>query len=181
MGIEACDGTPGCANPKGDADPATYPGNRSAALKDYFRGTLLRINATYQSEYFWLWAGEGWAPRTNASMPMSDPAIQGVVEGFRALHEAKVETGLDVALATSGWTLGPRGDRAYFDSVLPEGFVMSSINEKIGLQNVEPAYTNVTRHRDAWSIPWLEDDSAMNGVQLCKIVILSRFACCPSR
>eukprot|EP01046_Picozoa_sp_COSAG06_P009521 COSAG06_NODE_498_length_15000_cov_60.875721_12_plen_72_part_00 len=33
------------------------------------------------------------------------------------------------------------------------------------LQNVEAAYQNVTKH-ESWSIPWLEDDSAMNGVQL---------------
>jgi hypothetical protein len=42
---------------------------------------------------------------------------------------------------------------------------MSSLNEKVGLQNVAAAYSNVTRH-PSWSIPWLEDDSAMNGVQL---------------
>lgn len=167
VGIEACDGTPNCANPKGDADPAQYPGDKTAALKDYFRGALLHINRTYGSEIFWLWTGEGWAPRTNATMPMSDPAIQGVVEGFRALHEAREETGLQIALATSGWTFGPLANRAYFDTVLPPDVIMSSINEKIGLQNVELAYTNVTTHgRPAWSIPWLEDDSAMTGVQL---------------
>ena len=49
IGIEACDGTPNCANPKGNADPAQYPGDKSAALKDYFRGALLHINATYKS------------------------------------------------------------------------------------------------------------------------------------
>lgn len=47
--------------------------------------------------------------------------------------------------------------QAYFDSVLPEGYTLSSINEKIGLQNIEAEYGNVTRH-DKWSIPWLEDD-----------------------
>ena len=163
VGIEACGVC--CSNPAADADPPQYPGDRTAALKDYYSGTLLHINATYQSEYFWIWTSEAWGPRTNASTPMSDLAVQGMVENFQALHEAKEETGLPTKLATGGWTLGPLADLAYFDNVLPEGFVMTSINEKIGMQNVEAAYGNVTKHQ-GWSIPWMEDDSAMNGVQL---------------
>lgn len=48
------------ANPKGIVDPSGYRGNRSAALKEYYKGALLHINATYRSEYFWIWTGEGW-------------------------------------------------------------------------------------------------------------------------
>ena len=184
VGVEAC-GVDCSPTPAGNADPPQYPGDRTANLTEYYRGTLLHINATYQSEYFWIWSSEGWAPRSNASIPVSDPAIQGIVENFHALEQAKQETGLATKLATGGWTLGekktkrpasslllspsiceiacedndlptgsgqdnckknseqegwfvfrtgPLADLAYFDSVLPEGWVMSSINEKIGCE-----------------------------------------------
>jgi len=50
-------------------------------------------------------------------------------------------------------------------SLSPLGWTLSSINEAVGNANVEPEYTNVTHH-PKWSIPWLEDDPGMTGLQL---------------
>ena len=53
---------------------------------------------------------------------------------------------------SAGWTLGPLDNRSYFD-VLPPGWSLSSINEKVGNWPPEPEYANVTQH-DKWVIPW---------------------------
>ena len=49
--------------------------------------------------------------------------------------------------------MGPLDNRSYFDDVLPPGWSLSSINEKVGNWPPEPEYANVTQH-DKWVIPW---------------------------
>lgn len=170
--IETCVGIE-----SGNAIPTHYPGNKHAELVDYYKGMLLHINATYKASCFWIWTGEGWPARHNASIAVEDPIVQTVVSDLLAAHAAWQELGLNgtTTLATGGWTVGPMTDRTYFDKVLPPAYTLSSINEYIGNANVEPAYRNITsisqqgkgvESRKAWSIPWLEDDSAMIGTQL---------------
>ena len=78
--------------------------------------------------------------------------VQTVLADMLAADAAKKATGANFSLATCGWTLGPLDNRSYFD-VLPSGWSLSSINEKVGNWPPEPEYANVTQH-DKWVIPW---------------------------
>jgi len=90
-------------------------------LKEYYKGALEHITATYKSDMFWIWTSEGWEARKNATMALSDPAIGGVLDDFEALHDASRELNSSIELATGGWTLGPMIERSYFDRVLAPG------------------------------------------------------------
>ncbi len=68
-------------------------------------------------------------------------------------------------LATCGWVLGPKQDRALFDKFLPKKMPMSCINREVGHAPVEPRFDNV-EDRPKWAIPWLEDDPALISPQL---------------
>ena len=83
-----------------------------------------------------------------------------------AAHQAREELGLDktLKLATCGWTVGPRVQREYFDTVLPDDWTISSINEGVGNVDCEPEYAKIVRH-PKWSIPWMEDDPGLLGLQ----------------
>ena len=71
-------------------------------------------------------------------------AVSSVVEDFLAADAAAKKIGANFSLATSGWTLGPAEDRAYFDKVLPPGWTLTSIDETLGDSPVESAYSNDT-------------------------------------
>ena len=92
-------------------------------------------------------------------------AVSSVVEDFLAADAAAKKIGANFSLATSGWTLGPAEDRAYFDKVLPPGWTLTSIDETLGDSPVESAYSNVTAHH-SWIIPWAEDDPHLGTTQL---------------
>ena len=92
-------------------------------------------------------------------------AVSSVVEDFLAADAAAKKIGANFSLATSGWTLGPAEDRAYFDKVLPPGWTLTSIDETLGDSPVESAYSNVTAH-NSWIIPWAEDDPHLGTTQL---------------
>ena len=122
---------------------------------DYFKGIFTRINRTYPIDYFWIWTPEGWAVRSDYSIPVTDPSVQIPVKDMLAAHQARKDLGLDqtLKLATCGWTVGPRVQREYFDTVLPtDGWTISSINEALGNTDCESEYAKITRH-PKWSIP----------------------------
>ena len=133
---------------------------------DYFRGIFTRINRTYPIDYFWIWTEENWAVRNDADIPISDPSVQLPVSDMLAAHQARKDLGLDktLKLATCGWTVGPRVQREYFDKVLPADWTITSINEGLGNVNCEPEYAKITNHAK-WSIPWMEDDPGLLGLQ----------------
>ena len=155
LGLKSCVGT--------EVGEAVPPQERAhpAALKEYYKGALQRIEATYRADYYWIWTPEGWPARNNASMELSDPSVVASINDFMALNQAKRELNSTISLATSGWTLGPRRDRSYFDKILPPEWALSSINEKVGNANVELEYRDVRPERETWSIPWLEDDPGL--------------------
>jgi hypothetical protein len=49
--------------------------------------------------------------------------------------------------------------------VLPDDFILSSIDQLVGNTPVDPAYEQVTHHRK-WVIPWMEDDPGLTVAQL---------------
>jgi hypothetical protein len=157
----------------------------NATLVDFYKGTLARIAATHKASHFWVWTGEGWAPRSDQSLNVTSAAVQFCLDEYAALHAARdalFPPNADAAeqvgsngdddlpryrpqLATGGWSVGPLANRSYWDAELPSDFIISSINENVGNTNVEPQYANITRHRK-WSIPWMEDDAGLAGMQL---------------
>ena len=85
---------------------------------------------------------------------------------FLAADAAAKAMNATFSLGTSGWTLGPMEDRAYFDKVLPRDWTLTSIDENLGTAGVEVAYAQV-QNRSAkggkWIIPWAEDGKFEQG------------------
>ena len=142
-------------------------GETNATATDLYRGTFERIMRSYPIDLFWIWTPEAWVPRNDATIDVTDEQVQSFVEDMLAAREAweALGGGEMFKLGTCGWTLGPKVDRSYFDKVLPDDIILSSINEAVGNANVQTEYSDV-RRKDKWSIPWLEDDPGMNLVQL---------------
>ena len=145
-----------------------------AWLQSTYEGALSRATRAFQLDYFWLWTQEVWNARDpfgshgNASWAaVGSDAVQTAVDDFLALDGARHALGLSdsLGLVTGGWTLGPRQQRAYFDSVLPQGWALASLDELLGTVDVEPEYANVTRHPSI-VMPWLEDDPHLGVSQL---------------
>lgn len=62
--------------------------------------------------------------------------MQDVVKDAQALQAARDAVFPEVTLASCGWVVGPAGYRSYFDSVLPAGWSMSSIDMDVGNTSV---------------------------------------------
>lgn len=140
----------------GTESPLHIPPPAAGNASDYYLGIFTRMQAAYGPvDYYWIWTSEGWSARSDAKMPVTDPAIRDVVQDMLAAHDARLRGNFtSLKLATCGWTVGPMVNRAYFDQVLPDDFTITSINEALGNTNCEPAYANMTKPR--WSIPWME-------------------------
>ena len=141
-------------------------------LAAMYEGALLRATRAFPLDYFWLWTQEIWGARfsTNASWAgLDSDLVSSVVDDLLALDAARAAANLSadsLGLVASGWTLGPRLDRAFFDRALPrEGWSLASLDELLGTVDVEAAYKNVTRH-DGWLMPWVEDDPHLGMPQL---------------
>jgi hypothetical protein len=63
---------------------------------------------------------------------VTDPLVQDAVKDALALTAARDAVAPHLKLASCGWVIGPLGARAYFDSVLPLGWSMSSIDMNVG-------------------------------------------------
>jgi hypothetical protein len=163
VGVKTCLGTEA---------PLAHPPTAGAATTaiDLYRGIIARLKAKrIPLDYYWSWTPESWStgagdPGTNASMPMDHPAIADVLADFLALDAAARLENAEFELATCGWSLGPKGNRSYFD-VLPAGWTLSSINEAVGNTPTEKQYADVTHHK-SWAIPWMEDDPGLLAPQL---------------
>jgi len=91
----------------------------------------------------------------------------------RHAHGVWASEDWDFALATAGWTLGPKDDPAYLDRVLPtDGFkALSGLTYDVGRNPDEygsatqSGYANVSRHA-ALIMPWLESDDALGWPEL---------------
>ena len=137
VGVKTCVGTQDLIQ---DTLPRTSPA-RNATSVELYTGVFERIKAAkIPIDYYWLWTGEGFAGRGDASKSISSqphvansssPAVQAWFADALAMDAAHKATGANFSLATCGWTLGPLNNRSYFDA-LPPGWTLSSINEKTG-------------------------------------------------
>ena len=86
---------------------------------------------------------------------------------IKLAYEALRNVGAPFRLATAGWMLGPKHDRAAFDADLPKDIPMSTLLEELGTIVVDPAFGKIAG-REKWAIPWLESDvyQGLAGVQL---------------
>jgi hypothetical protein len=101
--------------------------NASHTAQEYWEGTFERVMAAYPIDEFWFWMPESWQWD---AVPISSPIVQDAVTDLLHAAAAKNATQAPFDLVTSGWVLGPMGDRAYLDTVLPAQFTsMGSIEE----------------------------------------------------
>ncbi len=137
---------------KDPADPAV--------VQEVYEGIFRRIARTHPLDYYWLWTPEGWTWKGNTPEQM-----QATVSDVKLAMAVLKKVGSPFKLATSGWVLGPKGDRAAFDRMVPKEIAMSAISRTIGYEPVDPAFGEI-RDRDRWAIPWLESDDFLADPQL---------------
>jgi len=134
--------------------------NSPEVLTKIYEGVFERIKAAHPLDYYWIWTPEGWTWRGNSAKDM-----QATVDDVKIAADALKKVGSPFKLATSGWVLGPKGDRAAFDKMVPKSIAMSAISRQIGYTPVDPAYGQITG-REKWAIPWLESDDFLASPQL---------------
>jgi hypothetical protein len=141
------------AQGKNPADPAV--------VREVYEATFRRIMASHPLDYYWLWTPEGW--RIEGTPAQHNATVADI----KLAHEALRNVGAPFQLATAGWMLGPKHDRAAFDADLPKDIAMSSLLEELGTIVVDPAFGRI-KGREKWAIPWLESDvyQGLAGVQL---------------
>ncbi len=130
------------------------PGN-PAVLRELYEGMFRRIEAACPVDTYWLWTPESWTWDSN-----KPGEFQATTRDIGAALAALDTLGHPFALATSGWVLGPKEDRAALDRFLPKDCPMSCINRNDGHAPIEPGFANVTG-RPKWAIPWLENDPSL--------------------
>jgi len=132
----------------------------SAVVRELYEGIFRRAAGTMPLDYYWFWTPEGWTWSGN-----TEEEMKATVNDFTAALAAHGTTGAPFELATCGWVLGPRNDRAFFDNMLPKSMPMSCINRGVGTVAVDRAFARVSG-RPKWAIPWLEDDPGLTAPQL---------------
>ncbi len=130
------------------------------AVRAVYRGIFTRIMKTHPLDYYWFWTPESW---TWDEIP--DREVDQTRKDLLVAYEVARELGVPFELATSGWVLGPPGNRAQFDQELPKEIAFSCINREVGFTPVEEGFRRV-EGRSKWAIPWLEDDPALTSPQL---------------
>ena len=159
LGVRTCIGT---ETPLGVPKPVRErlkregkdPGN-PAVLRELYEGIFRRIEAACPVDTYWLWTPESWTWDSN-----KPGEFQATTRDIAAALGALDALGHPFALATSGWVLGPKEDRAALDRFLPKDCPMSCINRNDGHAPIEPGFANVTG-RPKWAIPWLENDPSL--------------------
>ncbi|MFO1475399.1 MAG: hypothetical protein U1F98_01950 [Verrucomicrobiota bacterium] len=129
-------------------------------LEDIYAGIFRRIQQTYPVDYYWFWTPEGWTWDGSKAERVAE-TTNDLAAAIAAWH--RVQPGFE--LATCGWVLGPQGDRAMFDRILPKNVAMSCINREVGKTPLEPGFSRV-EGRAKWAIPWLEDDGGLTAPEL---------------
>lgn len=120
-----------------------------------YEGIFTRIKYTHPLDFYWFWTNENWTwsgenkdelAKTIRDFDAASKALETVKPGFK--------------LATCGWVLGPKNDRALFDQYLPKSIAFSCINRNLGWEPVDSAFVRIAG-REKWVIPWMEDDPGM--------------------
>ncbi|MHC4506726.1 MAG: malectin domain-containing carbohydrate-binding protein, partial [Planctomycetota bacterium] len=141
------------------AERGKAPGDASA-VGEVYEGIFERIKRTHPLDYYWIWTPENWTWRGNSAGDMQE-----TLADVRTAVAALREVGAPFRLATCGWVLGPRDDRAAFGRMLPGDIAVSAISRQIGYTPLDPAFGEVTGRRK-WAIPWLESDDFLASPQL---------------
>ena len=128
-------------------------------VEKLYKGIFTRIARACPTDYYWLWTPEAWTWRGN-----SPQQFGAVVRDIQAALHALTATQSQIKLATCGWVLGPQGNRAALDKILPKDVPMSSISRDVGNTPVDPAFAAI-HGRDRWAIPWLENDPHLTAPQ----------------
>ena len=124
-------------------------------IREIYQGMFEWIKRNYPLDYYWFWTPENWTwgGNTPEQLALTKQDIQAAMSAAESIDAP-------FTLATCGWVLGPKEDRAMFDKFLPKEMPMSCINRQVGFAPVENGFLNVEK-RPKWAIPWLEDDPAM--------------------
>jgi hypothetical protein len=161
LGVKTCTGTETpLIVPAGVAERLGVSGDSETDIRDLYRGIFTRINEAYPLDYYWLWTPESWTWQG-----ATDEVVAKTAKDMLIAHEVLDDLGKPFQLATCGWVLGPPGDRAQFDRILPKDMPFSCINRGVGYSPVEQGFQDVTG-RSKWSIPWMEDDPDLLSAQL---------------
>ena len=166
VGVKTCIGTEApMVMPKLLRDRLSAKGKNpadAAVVREVYEGIFRRIMAAHPLDYYWLWTPEGWTWSGNTGGQMS-----ATMADIKIALAAAKKVGAPFQLATAGWVLGPKDDRAAFDKYLPKEIPLSAISRTIGHTPVDPAFSRVTG-RGKWAIPWMEGDgrNGLAAVQL---------------
>ena len=131
-----------------------------STIREVYDGMFQRIIRTHRLDYYWIWTNENWTWGGNTS-DESNTVTSDITTALAALKGLQAP----FRLATAGWVLGPKDDRAAFDRLLPKEIALSAISRTVGHEPVDPAFGDI-RNREKWAIPWLEDDPALTSPQL---------------
>lgn len=134
--------------------------NHPETIREIYEGMFERIMRTHPLDYYWIWTSENWTWGDN-TQNQSKSVTSDMEIAFEALTNVKAP----FRLATAGWVLGPREDRAAFGRMLPKEIAVSAISRQLGHEPVDSAFGEITG-RESWAIPWLEDDMALGSPQL---------------
>ncbi|NNM84335.1 MAG: twin-arginine translocation signal domain-containing protein [Phycisphaerales bacterium] len=130
-----------------------------ATVEKLYEGIFTRVARACPTDYYWLWMPESWTWEGNS--PQQCAAVVGDVQ---AALRALAATQSHIKLATCGWVLGPQGNRAALDRVLPKDVPLSAISRDIGNTPLDTAFAAI-HGRDKWAIPWLENDPHLTAPQ----------------
>ncbi len=120
-----------------------------------YEGIFLRIKLTHPLDFYWFWTSENWTWNGETK-----EELQKTIRDFDAANKALEVVKPGFKLATCGWVLGPKSDRALFDKYLPKSVAFSCINRNLGWEPVDPAFVRIN-DREKWAIPWMEDDPGL--------------------
>jgi len=128
--------------------------------RELYTGIFRRIQKSFPVDYYWLWTPEDWT-----WSGVEDKVVAKTERDMQIAYKTLKELGSPFTLATCGWVLGPPKDRTQFDRVLPKDMPFSCINRGVGYSRVEKGFGSIS-NRSKWSIPWMEDDPDLIGLQL---------------
>ena len=121
-----------------------------AVLRELCKGMLQRIQRAYPVDYFWLWT------------PERELDVNKTTADLRVIHEVAREMNMGTAVSGWGWLAH---NFANIDKSVPKDIAFSCINDKLGFAPVTSEFGKLDG-RQAWCIPWMEDDTNMTAPQL---------------
>jgi hypothetical protein len=164
LGIKTCVGT---------ETPLIIPSELKVKLKkegknpeslstksELYEGMFQWIIKNYPIDFFWLWTPENWTWGGN-----KPEDIKNTENDILTAYIAMKNVYSPFSLATCGWVLGPKQDRAMFDRILPGDISVSCINRDLGIRKIDSGFYSIS-DRSKWAIPWMEDDPGLSIPQL---------------